>query len=95
MKKNSPKLRIATDDDMSATSCLQVSVCEELDDIKLEHMNQSGRVETICIYTGQVDKLVKFLQQSKAWIESGYEPELKPESYTESSAEWFNDMWKE
>jgi len=95
MKKDkTPKLRLATDDDMSATSCLQVSVCEALDVIEFEHMNQSGRIETIYLYHGQVDKLTEFLQQSKAWIESGYDPELKPESYAENSTELFNKMWK-
>jgi len=95
MEENkTPVLRLATDDDMSATSCLQVSVCNALNVIEIEHMNQNGRIETIYLYPCQVDDLTKFLQQSKAWIESGYDPELKPESYAENSTKWFDEMWK-
>ena len=90
MGKNSlPKLRLATDDNMSATSCLQVSVCKILNVIELEHTTQGGRVEHIHLFTEQVDKLVEFLQKSKAWIESGYDPKLKPESFEEEQTEWF------
>ena len=73
-KNNSPKLRLATDDNMSATSCLQVTVCEVLDVIEIEHTTQSGRVEHIHLFTEQIDKFIEFLQKSKAWIESGYKP---------------------
>jgi hypothetical protein len=90
MRKNSsPKLRLATDDTMSASSCLQVSVCKILEVIEIEHTRQHGSVEHIHLFTEQVDKLVEFLQKSKVWIESGYKPELKPESFEEGGTEWF------
>lgn len=84
-----PKLRLATDDNMSATSCLQVTVCEILDVVEIEHTTQNGRVEHIHLFTGQIDKFIEFLQKSKIWIESGYKPELKPDSYEEEGTEWF------
>lgn len=88
-KNNIPKLRLATDDNMSATSCLQISVCKILDVIEIEHITQHNGVEHIHLFCGQVDKLCEFLQKSKAWIESGYEPKLKPDSYEEEGTEWF------
>ena len=91
---NIPKLRIQTDDDMSATSCLQVSVYRPLNEIEFKHMTQYGRVESLSICSGQVDKLVKFLLESKAWIESGYDPELEPEAYAENGTKFFDKMWK-
>lgn len=51
-------------------------------------MGNNG-VEHIHLFCEQVDKLVEFLQKSKAWIESGYKPELKPESFEEERTEWF------
>ena len=90
MGKNSlPKLRLATDDNMSATSCLQVSVCKTLNLIEIEHIKQHDGREHIHLFTEQVDKLVEFLQKSKAWIESGYKDELKPDSFEEGGTEWF------
>ena len=90
-KQKLPVLRLATDDNMSATSCLQVSVTKVLNLIELEHTTQNGRVEHFHLFTGQVDKLVEFLQKSKAWIESNYDPSLKPESYEEGGTEWFKE----
>jgi hypothetical protein len=91
MKKNGkPNLKLSTDDTMSMNSCLEASVIKLLNCIRIEHKRQGGSIEDIHLFPGQVDTLVRFLQQSKAWIESGYKPELMPDSYAEDGTQWFD-----
>lgn len=79
MKK--PRLVLNTDDDMSMNSELHITVHKALNRIDLIHKKQYGGEELIQIFPGQIDSLVKFLQQSKIWIESGYKDKLAPESF--------------
>lgn len=91
MKKNGkPNLKLLTDDTMSMNSSLDVSVIKLLNCVRIEHKRQGGSIEDIHLFPQQVDALVKFLQQSKAWIESGYKPELMPESFSEEGTQWFD-----
>ena len=79
----SPKLRLLTDDDMSMNSTLDVFVNKTLNRIELKHERQNGSVEEIQLFPSQVEHLVKFLLESKAWIYSGYKEKMKPESFEE------------
>jgi hypothetical protein len=79
-----PLLVLETDDSMSMTSLFSVKVYRPLKIIELEHTRQNyGGTERITLYPDQIDVLCAFLQQSKAWIDSGYKEELKPLSFNE------------
>ena len=77
-----PRLVLETDDNKSMCSELHI-VPTKNDRIDFTHVTQGGKEELIQIFPNQVEKLVKFLEQSKIWIESGYREELKPESSSE------------
>ena len=77
-----PRLILETDDDKSMTSELHVTV-NKIDRIFFTHIKQGGGEELIQVYPCQVEPLIKFLQESKDWIESGYKEKMKPESFSE------------
>jgi len=89
MKKESPKLKILTDDNKSMNSCLEGTVSKTLGLIKLKHIHQNSMEDDVYVFTHHVDALIKFLTDSKKWIESDYKDEFKPESYTETGTEFF------
>ena len=84
MKK--PRLVLNTDDDKSMNSELHITISKSLKRIDLLHIKQWGSDELIQVFPCQIDHLVKFLQEAKVWIESGYKEKLKPESYDEFKA---------
>lgn len=78
-----PICKINTDDDMSMNSQMDISVDKSLNRIDIEHFRQGGSREVIQVFPNQIDAIIKFLRESKSWIDSGYKEKLKPESYNE------------
>jgi len=78
-----PRLTLSTDDNMSMTSELYVTISKTLSRIDLTHIKQNGGEELIQIFPSQVKHLVKFLKEAEIWIKSGYKKELTPTSFNE------------
>lgn len=78
-----PICKINTDDDMSMNSQMDVTIDKSLNRVNIEHFRQGGSREVIQIFPNQLDALIKFLQESRAWIRCGYKEKLKPKSYNE------------
>ena len=78
-----PRLILGTDDDKSMSSELHVTISKTLNRIDFTHIKQWGGEELFQVFPCQVEPLIKFLQQSKDWIDSGYKEKMKPESFNE------------
>lgn len=68
---------------MSRNSLLKVDVIKSLDVVKFEHHTQTGTCDEFRIYRSQIPKLIKYLEEAKAWIESNYDDKEKPEDIDE------------
>lgn len=78
----SPICIINTDDSISMNSELRINVEKTLNRIKMTHETQGGSEEIFYVSPHQVDEMIKFLGQTKEWINSGYKEKERPESYT-------------
>jgi len=64
-----PVIKIQTDDDMSMQSELKGTICEELKTIDFTYETQMRGDATIRVYPCDIDELIEFLKNAKAYLE--------------------------
>lgn len=86
-----PILSLNSDDELSMNSELHVTIYKPLKRIEFKHIRQGGSGELIQIFPNQIEPLIKFLKESKDWIDSGFKDKLTPNSYSDLFKNQTND----
>jgi hypothetical protein len=86
-----PRLSINTDDSHSTNSELHVTVNKPLKRVIFRHHAQYGDNGEFQVFPHQIEPMINFLEQSKKWIESSFNEELRPESYKDDYDFEFGD----